>query len=195
MTENKKKVKKVKKAKPAKKVKELKKVKEVKEVKAVKEVPEVKEVKEVKEEKPVNTVGEEKIATSNLAGRYYYGTGRRKRAIAQVRLYRGLGKFTVNKKDIKVYFKNPELRDIIFEPFLSVGQENKFDTSVKVLGGGSKGQAEAVRLGISRALVIKNPTYKVPLKKSGFLTRDPREVERKKPGLKKARRSPQWAKR
>ncbi|MFA6296149.1 MAG: 30S ribosomal protein S9 [Patescibacteria group bacterium] len=131
----------------------------------------------------------------DLAGKYYYGTGRRKRAIAQVRLYRGNGKFTVNKKELKVYFKNADLRDIILEPYKSVGQEGKFDTTVKVLGGGSKGQAEAVRLGISRALVVKNQTYKVPLKKSGFLTRDPRETERKKPGLKKARRAPQWAKR
>lgn len=146
--------------------------------------------------KPETTkeVLDEKIA-NDLAGKYYYGTGRRKRAIAQVRLYRGTGKFTINKRELKVYFKNADLRDIILEPYKSVGQEGKFDTTVKVLGGGSKGQAEAVRLGISRALVIKNQTYKVPLKKLGFLTRDPRETERKKPGLKKARRAPQWAKR
>lgn len=202
MTENKKRiklVKKVKEAKPVKKArlvkKSVKKIHSVKEVKPVKE--EVKEVKLAKEVKPtlVKEANEKKILTSNLAGKYYYGTGRRKRAIAQVRLYRGLGKFTVNKKDLTIFFKNPELRDIILEPFKSVGQENKFDTTVKVLGGGFRGQAEAVRLGISRALVLKNQTYKVPLKKSGFLTRDPREIERKKPGLKKARRAPQWAKR
>ncbi len=150
--------------------------------------------KEVKEVKEVKGVLEEK-QTNDLAGRYYYGTGRRKRAVAQVRLYRGTGKFVVNKKKLEVYFKNSDLRDVIIEPFKSVGQEGKFDTTVRVLGGGSKGQAEAVRLGISRALVVKNQTYKVPLKKLGFLTRDPREIERKKPGLKKARRAPQWAKR
>lgn len=131
----------------------------------------------------------------NTANKYYYGIGRRKRAVARIRLYKGDGKFNINKKTLPVYFKNAILQDLILEPFKSVGQENKFDAKISVLGGGAKGQAEAIRLGISRALVKKNQTYKVPLKKSGFLTRDPREKERKKPGLKKARRAPQWAKR
>lgn len=133
--------------------------------------------------------------TKTFAGRYYYGLGRRKESTAKVRLYHGNGNFRINNRKLNVYFKNIFLQNIIKEPFKTTGQKDKFDTSIKVSGGGPQGQSEAIRLGISRALVKKNPTYKVPLKKAGFLTRDPRQTERKKPGLKKARRSPQWQKR
>jgi len=136
-----------------------------------------------------------KTPAKEFSGKYYYGTGRRKKSTAQVRLYRGTGKYIVNKRKLNVYFKDTMLQDLVKQPFKITGQKDKFDTSVKTLGGGSKGQADAIRLGISRALVEKNETYKVPLKKAGFLTRDPRKKERKKPGLKKARRAPQWAKR
>ncbi len=119
---------------------------------------------------------------------YYYGTGRRKTAVARVRLYG-------NNKDIIVNDKISELPKKVFEPLETVGKNNAFGISVKVSGGGWAAQLEAIRLGISRALVKYNEEYRSSLKKSGLLSRDPREKERKKPGLKKARRAPQWSKR
>ncbi len=126
---------------------------------------------------------------------YIYAVGRRKRAVAQVRLYpEGKGEITVNGKDYKDYFPVYALREAVMAPLTTVGLENiKIDA--KVSGGGVRGQAEAVRLGVSRALLLVNADWRASLKKQGFLTRDPREKERKKPGLKKARRAPQWAKR
>jgi len=120
--------------------------------------------------------------------KYFYGTGRRKTAVARVRLYPGNGKTTVNEKDIV-------LPDNALEPLKLVGKFGSLDISVRVLGGGKTGQNEAIRHGISRALIVMNTEFRPTLKKAGFLTRDQREVERKKPGLKKARRAPQWSKR
>ncbi len=120
--------------------------------------------------------------------KYYYGTGRRKTAVARVRIFAGNGKTVVNDKEIV-------LPDVVLEPLKLVGKLESFDISVKVNGGGKEGQLDAIRHGISRALIVLNPEFRPQLKKVGFLTRDPREVERKKPGLKKARRAPQWSKR
>jgi small subunit ribosomal protein S9 len=120
--------------------------------------------------------------------KYFYGTGRRKTAVARVRLYPGTGKAFVNDK-------NTQLSDPVIEPLKLVGKFGGIDISVKVSGGGKTGQNEAIRHGISRALIVMNTEFRPTLKKAGFLTRDQREVERKKPGLKKARRAPQWSKR
>lgn len=122
------------------------------------------------------------------SSQYYYGTGRRKTATARVRIFAGNGKATVNDKEIV-------LPDTVIEPLKLVGKSDSFDISVKVSGGGKNGQLEAIRHGLSRALLELNSEFRPTLKKAGFLTRDPREVERKKPGLKKARRAPQWSKR
>ncbi|MEA2098039.1 MAG: 30S ribosomal protein S9 [Patescibacteria group bacterium] len=131
-------------------------------------------------------------------GKYIYATGRRKSAVAKVRLYQNVkkDKISVNDKDYKKYFSdNSVLIKKVYSPIKLLGLEDKFDISVKVSGGGINGQAEAIRLGIARTLLILDEEYKKELRASGFLTRDPRKVERKKPGLKKARRAPQWKKR
>ncbi|MBI5254748.1 30S ribosomal protein S9 [Candidatus Falkowbacteria bacterium] len=126
---------------------------------------------------------------------YLYAVGRRKTAIAKVRLYKnGKGDILVNDKPIKEYF-NAGLREIINAPLQAIGQLDKIDIIIKVIGGGISGQAEAVRHGISRALVDLNLNFRKPLKKAGYLKRDARAKERKKPGLKRARRAPQWSKR
>ena len=119
----------------------------------------------------------------------YRGTGRRKKSIAQVRLLPGNGKFTVNGKDIEEYFDYETLRTVAKEPLELTDTEASFDIIVKVVGGGYSGQAGAVRHGVARALLEVDPEYRSVLKKAGFLTRDPRMKERKKYGLKKARRS------
>lgn len=122
--------------------------------------------------------------------------GRRKESVARVKVIKnGAGKVTVNGKDIKEYFGNDLLVDAALGAMTSVSQLNKLDISAKVSGGGKQGQAEAIRLGTARALLQLNPIFKKNLRKAGFLTRDPRMKERKKFGLKKARRAPQWAKR
>ncbi|MEK7131751.1 MAG: 30S ribosomal protein S9 [Patescibacteria group bacterium] len=121
--------------------------------------------------------------------------GRRKTAAARVRLTPGTGKIIVNGKDFKVYFPYFEWQNIIMAPLTAVGKEKTFDISVKIVGGGQKGQAVAVQLGIARALVVWNNELKKSLKTQGYLTRDARVKERKKPGLKRARRAPQWSKR
>lgn len=134
----------------------------------------------------------------NDKAKYFYSTGRRKAAIAKVRVYEGVDKpgVSVNDMDLETYFSNSKvLMDKVYSPLELLSLKDKFFVSVKVLGGGINGQAEAIRLGISRALVRMKEDYKKDLKVRGFLTRDPREVERKKPGFKKARRSPQWKKR
>ena len=131
-------------------------------------------------------------------GKYFYAIGRRKSSVAKVRVYdkakeKGI---TINNKDCKEYFmKNDILVEKVNSPLKLLNFEGKFLISVKVLGGGSNGQAEAVRLGIARALLSMNEDFKKELRANDYLTRDPRKVERKKPGLKKARRAPQWKKR
>lgn len=126
---------------------------------------------------------------------YYYGTGRRKKSIARVRIIPGKGKFTINNRDIDDYFGLETLKVIVRQPLNAVGMVGKFDVIVKVLGGGFTGQAGAIRQGIARALLQADEEYRPTLKKAGFLTRDPRMKERKKYGLKKARRAPQFSKR
>lgn len=127
-------------------------------------------------------------------GKYFYAVGRRKSAIAQVRVYNGKGKTFVNGLEAEKYFTAP-LFEKMLEPLKQISQEGSYDVYAKVVGGGSNGQSEAVRHGISRALSGEDKAVRTTLKKLGFLTRDSRVVERKKPGLKKARRAPQWAKR
>lgn len=124
-----------------------------------------------------------------------YGTGRRKDATARVWVKRGSGKITVNGKSLETYFARPVLRMIINQPFVVLASENKFDVMVTVVGGGLSGQAGAVRHGISRALDNYDPSFRPTLRKSGFMTRDSRVVERKKYGKAKARRSFQFSKR
>ena len=126
----------------------------------------------------------------------FYGTGRRKSSIARVYLVPGTGKVTINKKDMDEYFGLDTLKLIVKQPFAATGTEGKFDVLVNVKGGGFTGQAGAIRLGISRALVEADAdAYKAQLKAAGFLTRDPRMKERKKYGLKKARKASQFSKR
>lgn len=127
---------------------------------------------------------------------YLYAVGRRKKAIARVRLVKkGEGKITVNEKPFDQYFPTPTLKQLITQPLEAVGKLKEFDISVKVAGGGPKGQAEAVRHGITRVLVVFDKDLRLTLKPYGYLKRDPRRKERKKPGLKRARRAPQFSKR
>ncbi len=126
---------------------------------------------------------------------YYYGTGRRKSSVARVRLYEGSGKITVNGRDIDEYFGLETLKLIVRQPLGLTETNEKFDIVCNVGGGGVTGQAGAIRHGISRALLLFNPDFRSALKKAGFLTRDPRMKERKKYGLKAARRAPQFSKR
>ncbi len=125
----------------------------------------------------------------------YYGTGRRKKSIARVRLVPGEGKIIVNDRDIDDYFGLETLKVIVRQPLVLTETSNKFDVLCKVIGGGLSGQAGAIRHGIARALVKADEEFRPALKKAGFLTRDPRMKERKKYGLKKARRAPQFSKR
>jgi len=125
----------------------------------------------------------------------YYGTGRRKSAVARVYLLPGNGKITVNKRDIDDYFGLDTLKLIIRQPLELTGMLTRFDVKVNVKGGGFTGQAGAIRHGVSRALVEADKDFHQALKKAGFLTRDPRMKERKKYGLKGARRAPQFSKR
>jgi len=128
-------------------------------------------------------------------GKYYYAVGRRKEAVAQVRLYKGKGHFVINEREVSKYVSKPALQLIIWQPLKLTGNVKNFDVSAKVKGGGFKGQAEAVRLGISRALLKFDAKLRKTLRSAGFLTRDSRVKERKKFGLKRARRAPQWQKR
>ena len=124
----------------------------------------------------------------------YYGTGRRKNAVARVRLVPGTGKVTVNGREAMDYFGRPALIDMFMAPFKVTDTEGHFDVIARLNGGGISGQAGALRHGISRAL-LEAGDYRQELKKAGYLTRDPRMVERKKYGLKKARKRPQFSKR
>ena len=121
--------------------------------------------------------------------------GRRKEAVTRVFLTKGDGKISINGKDYKSYFPLVYLQNQVEAPFKSIEASDKFDVVVNATGGGVKGQAEAVKLGIARALLQVNPDYRPALKEAGLLTRDPRSVERKKPGKKKARKSFQFSKR
>ncbi len=127
---------------------------------------------------------------------YLYAVGRRKEASARVRLIPGgKGTIVVNAKPLEQYFPVQWHQQAIRNPLIAVGQDVQFDITVKVSGGGVNGQAEAVRHGISRALLLVDPNFRKTLRRAGYLTRDPRAKERKKPGLKRARRAPQWKKR
>ncbi len=126
---------------------------------------------------------------------YFYGTGRRKKSIARVRIYPGSGSITINGRDIDQYFGLETLKLIVNQPFGVTGTQGKFDIVATVVGGGITGQAGAIRHGLSRALLNADPANRAALKAAGFLTRDPRMKERKKYGLKAARRAPQFSKR
>ena len=130
-----------------------------------------------------------------MASARYYGTGRRKSSIARVYLVPGTGKITINKRDIDNYFGLDTLKLIVRQPLEITETADKFDVLVNVHGGGFTGQAGAIRHGISRALVKADADFRPALKKAGFLTRDPRMKERRKYGLKKARKAPQFSKR
>ena len=126
---------------------------------------------------------------------YFYGTGRRKSSVARVRVYNGTGKITINDRDIDEYFGLETLKLIVRSPLAVAGVEDKFDIVVRVVGGVISGQAGAIRHGLSRALLQYDENLRPALKKAGFLTWDPRMKERKKYGLKAARRAPQFSKR
>ena len=123
------------------------------------------------------------------------GTGRRKEAIARVRIVPGTGQWKINDRPLGEFFPNKVHQQLISEPFVSLGAENQFDVIARITGGGVTGQAGALRLGIARALTLVDPENRLTLKRAGFLTRDARVKERKKYGLKKARKAPQYSKR
>jgi small subunit ribosomal protein S9 len=127
--------------------------------------------------------------------RYYEAVGRRKRSVARVRLYPGEGEIVINGKQLREYFgRHQDWRDVT-APLELTSSQGRFNLSVLVKGGGITGQAHAIRHGLSRALLVADPELKPLLRRAGFLTRDPREKERKKPGLKRARKAPQYTKR
>ena len=130
-----------------------------------------------------------------MATEQYYGTGRRKSSAARVYLKAGSGAITVNKKSIDDYFGRETSRMVVRQPLEMVDMVDKFDVNVNVDGGGPSGQAGAIRLGITRALMQYDESFRGDLRKAGFVTRDAREVERKKVGLRKARRATQFSKR
>lgn len=136
------------------------------------------------------------VAETNSGRPLYWGTGRRKSAVAQVRLVPGEGKFVVNGKEGELYFQyNPNYLGVIKAPLETLGLENEYDILVKAKGGGLTGQADSIRLGVARPLCQLDPDNRSPLKIEGYLTRDPRAKERKKYGLHKARKAPQYSKR
>ena len=126
---------------------------------------------------------------------YYYGLGRRKAAIARVRLYPGNGAFIVNGKPLEEVITRPSVRQDLMRPLTATETGNRFNVQVKVQGGGISGWAGAIRLGVARALIAADEVYRRPLRSQGLLTRDARVKERKKPGLKRARKAPQFTKR
>ena len=123
------------------------------------------------------------------------GLGRRKEAIARVRIVPGTGQWKINGRSLESYFPNKVHQQLVSEPFVTLGAEGSFDVIARIGGGGVSGQAGALRLGVARALTLVDPESRPPLKKAGFLTRDARVTERKKYGLKKARKAPQYSKR
>ena len=135
------------------------------------------------------------MSKSAFTGSYFYSVGKRKTAIAQVRLYpEGSGKVRVNEKDMSALFPKVQQENAL-APLDLIGKKKEFDVEVKICGGGYAAQSDALRLGISRSLILMDPDLRGDLKRAGFLRRDARVKERKKPGLKKARKSPQWSKR
>ena len=130
-----------------------------------------------------------------MSTQYYEGVGRRKSATARVRIYSGSGTLVVNDKPLSDYFPRPGDMDAALIPLAVAGVQGKFDVTVKVNGGGVTGQTDAVQLGLARALLKYNPELRPALRKAGMLTRDAREKERKKPGLKRARKAPTYTKR
>jgi len=127
--------------------------------------------------------------------RYYEAVGRRKRATARVRLFPGDGQIVINGKELDAYFGRFQDRRDVLSPLSATENEGRFNVSVLVKGGGITGQAQAIRHGVSRALLVFEPENRSILRRAGYLTRDPREKERKKPGLKRARKAPQYTKR
>ena len=125
----------------------------------------------------------------------HYGTGRRKTATARVFLAPGSGRITVNRRPLDTYFGRETARMIVRQPLVTIGMAERFDVQVTVRGGGGSGQAGAIRHGITRALIRYDESWRAPLRRAGFVTRDAREVERKKVGLHKARKRPQYSKR
>lgn len=174
-----------------KKVSDLKSEKKLKKMAATSVKPAMEKI----EVEKITSVESSEVKSGEKKKDYLYAVGRRKTAIAQVRIYKkGSGKITINNKPFNKYFSLNE-QEIVKFPLKLIGQLEKLDVTVKVLGGGLHSQAEAIRHGIARALIQLNPNFRKPLKKAGFITRDAREKERKKPGLKRARRAPQWQKR
>ncbi len=129
------------------------------------------------------------------SGEIHYGTGRRKSSVARVYLTRGTGNITVNQRSLDTYFGRETARMVVRQPLETTELQDKIDVTVRVTGGGGTGQAGAIRHGITRALMSYDETLRSPLRKAGFVTRDSRKVERKKVGLHKARKSPQYSKR
>ena len=140
-------------------------------------------------------IEEPETTGSKKPDRYFEATGRRKTATARVRLYTRSGEFTVNQKPYNIYFPTLELQNITEDALSKMKLMGRFRVSAHIKGGGIHAQAEALRHALARALVKFNPDFRKRLKRAGFLTRDPRAKERKKPGLKRARKAPQWAKR
>lgn len=132
---------------------------------------------------------------TTFSGTYFYANGKRKTAVARVRLYKGNGRMVVNGKDAKEYFPEEEMINVILSPFEITGKSGQFDISIMVEGGGLKGQADACRHGVSKALIEADSDLRSLLKPEGYLTRDSRKKERKKPGLHSARRAEQFSKR
>ena len=154
-------------------------------------MPKKKEVKVIPEEQNIDDSKKKRVRHS-----YLYAVGRRKKSVARVRLYKkGTGIVTINERPIENYFPTAELKNIVLQPLQTTNKLKEFDFTVKVAGGGTHGQSEAVRHGIARVLIIFDKDLRPVLKPEGYLTRDPRRKERKKPGLKRARRAPQWQKR
>ncbi len=140
-------------------------------------------------------VKKEVVAVPSSAVEYFRAVGRRKEAIARVRISQGSGSFIVNEKPVELYFPSFVLLQTVQAPLVQTNLKDSMDVSVKVEGGGFRGQADAVRHGVARALLLMNPDFRKTLRSLGYLTRDPRIKERKKPGLKRARRAPQFSKR
>ena len=145
---------------------------------------------ESSQDAPARAVARRPVVTGHAAG-----TGRRKEAIARVRIMPGSGQWTINGRTLDVYFPNKVHQQLVNEPFVTLGAEDQFDVVARITGGGVTGQAGALRLGVTRALTLVDPENRPALKKAGFLTRDARVIERKKAGLKKARKAPQYSKR
>jgi len=145
---------------------------------------------ETAQDAPARAVARRPVVTGFAAG-----TGRRKEAIARVRISPGTGQWQINGRSLETYFPNKVHQQLVNEPFVTLGAEDKFDVVARISGGGVTGQAGALRLGVTRALILVDPENRPALKKAGFVTRDARVKERKKYGLKKARKAPQYSKR